>query len=170
MIAPGSARGSRPTGRTSPPTYDVDAVQLGNDLTLLDAESLQLTATSTERNPSIAAADDVFLMVWQRQADDTIRARRIGRFGAPSEQVVVTHGRAPSVVRRGGAYVIAFEDEGDLFATTLGTPRRRAIRQDEPLSDAATRSPPSSNLCRPPARIDGGRSRGPISWRSWSRD
>lgn len=109
------------------PEYDVHAVRLSEELALLDGEPLQLSATTVDRAPSIAAAGDEFLVVWERLPDQTIRARRVPRFGMPTDESVVTHGRAPSVVRRAGAYVVAFEENGNLFTTTLGAPGRTAI-------------------------------------------
>lgn len=111
----------------SAPTYDVNAVRLSSDLSLLDTQALMLTETTVDRAPSIAAAGNDFLVVWERLSDETIRARRVPRFGAPSDELVVTTGRGPSVVARGGEFMIAFEDDGNLFATTPGAPGRTII-------------------------------------------
>ena len=110
-----------------PPTYDVDAVRLSDDLALLDAEALQLGATENDRAPSIASNGTEFLVVWERLSDKTIQARRVLRFGISGDEPTVTTGRAPSVVARDGAFVIGFEENGDLFTTTFRTPGRTPI-------------------------------------------
>lgn len=111
----------------SAPTWNVDAARLSHDMALLDARALHLAATQTDRAPSIAAAGDEFLVAWSRQADQTVRARRVPRFGPLSDELLVSTGRAPSVLARAGAFVIAFEEDGNLFSTTLGTPGRSVI-------------------------------------------
>jgi hypothetical protein len=105
-----------------PPTFDVDAVRLSDAWTVLDGDPLDLAATSSDRAPSIGAMHDEFLVAWERMSDDTVRARRVPRFGTPLAEQLVTAGRAPSVVAHNGAFVVAYEAEGNLFTTTIGTP------------------------------------------------
>lgn len=110
-----------------PPTYDIEAVRVSRELAILDGGGLQLTASEQNRAPSVAAAGNEFLVAWEHMTDDTILARRIPRFGAPLDEHIVTAGRAPSVVARGESFVIGVEDDGDLFAKTLGMPGRTPI-------------------------------------------
>jgi hypothetical protein len=111
-----------------PASQHVDAVRLSDQMALLDTTALHLGPTGGDRAPSVAASGDEFLVVWERLATrTTIIARRVPRFGVPLDEQVVTTGRAPSVVAHADRFVIAFEEDDDLFTTTLGTPGRAPI-------------------------------------------
>lgn len=127
--------------------YNVLATRISAGGTLLDGVPIVVAESILEESvPAVAASDRDFFVAWreiQPARRSNILARRIGLDGVPGTVVEVGQGNVDfryttsielSVLPAGANYLVAWEDEGDLFTATAGSGIRTpltASRDDE---------------------------------------